>query len=115
MQLHGDARRPISPELTWVLPLHHLQVSHNPQSFLHACVTSHVQLFTTPQTVAHQAPLSMGFIRQEYWSRLPFPSPGDLPDPEVKPGSSALQADSLPLSHLPSKHNLSYLQDGVVT
>ena len=45
--------------------------------------------------VAHQAPLSMGFSRQEYWSGLPFPSPGDLPNPGIKPGSLALQADSL--------------------
>ena len=50
----------------------------------------------TPWTVAHQAPLSMGFSRQEYWSGLPFPSPGDLPDPGIEPGSPALQADSLP-------------------
>ena len=52
--------------------------------------------FVTPWTVAHQAPLSMGFPRQEYWSRLPFPPPGDLPDPGIKPMSLALQADSLP-------------------
>ena len=50
----------------------------------------------TPWTVAHQAPLSMGFSRQEYWSGLPFPSPGDLPNPDIEPGSSGLQADSLP-------------------
>ena len=49
----------------------------------------------TPWTVARQAPLSMGFSRQEYWSGLPFPSPGSLTDPGIKPGSSALQADSL--------------------
>ena len=49
-----------------------------------------------PWTVAHQAPPSMGFSRQEYWSALPFPSPGDLPVPGIKPGSPALQADSLP-------------------
>ena len=55
-----------------------------------------VQLFVTPWTVAHQAPLSMGFSRQEYWNGLPFPSPGNLPDPGIKPGSPALQADSLP-------------------
>ena len=47
-------------------------------------------------TVAHQAPLSMGFSRQEYWSGLPFPSPGDLPNPRTKPRSPALQEDSLP-------------------
>ena len=50
----------------------------------------------TPWTVAHQAPLSMGFSRQEYWSGLPFPSPEDLSDPGIKPGSPALQAGSLP-------------------
>ena len=59
-------------------------------------VLSHVQLFATPMTVAHRAPLSMGFSRQEYWSGLPCPSPGDLPDPGIKPGSPTLQMDSLP-------------------
>ena len=57
---------------------------------------SRVQLFLTPWTVAYQAPLSMGFSRREYWSGLPFPSPGDLPNPGVEPGSPALQADALP-------------------
>ena len=51
---------------------------------------SRVWLFATPWTVAYQAPLSMGFSRQEYWSGLPFPSPGDLPDPGTEPGSPAL-------------------------
>ena len=50
----------------------------------------------TPWTVAHQTPLSTGFSRQEYWIGLPFPSPGDLPDPGTKPRSPTLQADSLP-------------------
>ena len=54
-----------------------------------------IQLCVTPWTVAHQAPLSMGFSRQEYWSGLPFPSPGDLPNPGIEPGSPALQADAL--------------------
>ena len=45
------------------------------------------QLFVTPWTVAHQAPLSLGFFRQEYWSGLSFPSPGDLPNPGIKPAS----------------------------
>ena len=49
-----------------------------------------------PWTVARQAPLSMGFSRKEYWTGLPFPSPGHLPNPWIKPGSPALQADSLP-------------------
>ena len=56
---------------------------------------SRVRLFATPGTVARQAPLSMGFSRQEYWSGLPFPPPGDLPNPGIKPGSSEFQADSL--------------------
>ena len=56
---------------------------------------SRVQLFVTPWSVACQAP-SMGFSRQEYWSGLPFPSPEDLPDPGIEPGSPALQADTLP-------------------
>ena len=51
---------------------------------MHACVISSIQLFVTPWTVAYQAPLSIGFSRQEYWRRLPFPSPGDLPDPGIK-------------------------------
>ena len=52
--------------------------------------------------IAHQAPLSMGFSRKEYWSGFPFPSPGDLPDPQIEPRSIALQADSLP-TELPGK------------
>ena len=59
-------------------------------------VTSVVSTLCDPWTAAHQAPLSMGFPRQEYWSGLPFPSPGDLPDPGIKPGSPALQAVDLP-------------------
>ena len=56
---------------------------------------SGVQLFVTPWTVAYQAPPSVEFSRQEYWSRLPFPSPGDLPDPGIEPGYPTLQADAL--------------------
>ena len=52
-----------------------------------------------PWTIACQAPLSMGFPRQEYWNGLPFPSPGDLPNAVIEPGSPALQADSLLLSY----------------
>ena len=55
---------------------------------------SRVRLFPTPWTVVPQAPPSMGFSRQEYWSGLPFPSPGDLPDPGIEPGSSALEAET---------------------
>ena len=63
----------------------------------HITVTEHnvkllsrVQLFATPWTVAYQAPLSMGFSRQLYWSGLPFPSPRDLPNPDIEPGSPML-------------------------
>ena len=55
-----------------------------------------IWLCATPWTVAHQTPPSMGFPRQEYWNGLPFPSPGDLPNPGIKPRSPALQADALP-------------------
>ena len=57
---------------------------------------SRVQLFVIPWTVVYRASLSMGFSRQEYWSGLPFPSPGDLPDPGIEPRSPGLQADALP-------------------
>ena len=69
---------------------------------------SRVQLFATLWTVAHQAPPSMGFPRQEYWSGLPFPSPGDLPDPGIEPRSPALQADTL-TSEPPEKHTGVYV------
>ena len=61
---------------------------------LHAKSLQSCQLLVTPWTVAHQAPLSMGFSKQEYWSGLPFHSPGDLFDPGMELGSPALQADS---------------------
>ena len=61
---------------------------------------SHVLLFATPWTVVYQAPQSMEFSRKEYWSGWPFPSPGDLPDSGIEPGSPALQADSS-LTELP--------------
>ena len=57
---------------------------------------SHVRLFATLWKVAYQAPPSMGFSRQEYWSGLPFPSPGDLPNPGIEPRSPTLQADASP-------------------
>ena len=66
---------------------------------------SRVRLFATPWTVANQAPLSMGFSRQEYWSESPFPSPGDLPNPEIEPGSPPLLADALP-SEPPGKSSM---------
>ena len=66
------------------------------------CVFSHfihAQLFAVPWTVACQASLLMEFFRQEYWRGLPFPSPGNLPDPGIEPMSPELQENSLPLSH----------------
>ena len=67
-----------------------------PSSLLYAQSLSHVQLFATPRTVTRQAPLSMEFSRQEYWSGELMPFPGDLSNPGIKPGSPALQVDSLP-------------------
>ena len=69
------------------------------------CVQSfcHVQLFMIPWTVAHQAPLSMGFYWQEYWSGLAFSTPRELPHPGINSVSPVWQADSLPLSHQGSR------------
>ena len=66
---------------------------------------SHIWLFATPWTVAHQAPSPMEFSRQEYWSGLPYPSPGNLPDPGIEPRSPAMQADALP-SETPGKPSM---------
>ena len=87
----------------------HVLSSYRGVLYMRACVLSHfslVQLFETLWTVTHQAPLSLGFSRQEYWSGSPIPSAGDLPGPGVNPGSSALQVDSLP-AELPNKIKLS--------
>ena len=65
---------------------------------------SHVRLFATHWTVVYQSPPSMGFSRQECWTGLPFPSPGDLPDPGIEPGSPAFQADAL-TSEPPGNHH----------
>ena len=70
---------------------------------------SRVQLSGTSWTLARQAPLSMGFFRPEYWSGLPFPSPGDLPNPGIEPESPALQVDSLS-SESPAVKNLPAMQ-----
>ena len=67
--------------------------SHNWDMKVKVRSLSCVRLFVTPWTVAYQAPLPMGFSKQEYWSGLPFPSPRDLPDPGIEPRSSALQAE----------------------
>ena len=94
---------PTQPQSSRILFYHASQwvaayTEYQPHCLLFSCsVVS--DSFETLWTVAHQAPLSMGFPRQEYWSGLPFPSPVDLPDPGIKPWSPALQADSLLLSH----------------
>ena len=62
---------------------------------VHGLIPKSCPTLATAWTVAYQAPLSMGFSRQEYWSELPFSSPGDLPDPGIEPRFPALQADSL--------------------
>ena len=82
-----------------------VQLSH-PYMKVKVKLLSHVRLFVTPSpwTVAHQAPPSMGFSRQEYWSGLPFPSPGDLPYPGIEPRSPAFWADALS-SKPPGKPN----------
>ena len=71
--------------------------------------------FVTLWTVAHEAPLSMGFLRQENWSALTFPSPRDLHDPGIEPTSPALQADSLLLSHLGSTYGHERETEGCFT
>ena len=75
---------------------------------------SPVQIFMTPWTVDHQAPLSVGFSRQEHWSVLPFLSPQDLPTLGIEPGSPTLQADSL-MSEPPGKSSNSYLMMWIIT
>ena len=70
---------------------------------------SPVRLFGTPWTVAYQAPPSMGFSRQEYWSGLPFPSPEYLPDPGIEPRSPAFKQDNEPPSEPPGKSVLTYV------
>ena len=71
-------------------------------NYFHVCMLSGVWLFVTSWTVAHQVPLTMGFLRQEYWSTTLFPPPGNLPDPEVEAVSPALAGRFSTLSHLGS-------------
>ena len=80
-------------------------LARNNKAHITFSIISCVRLFVTPWTVAYQAPLSMGFSRQECWSGLPFPSPGDLPNPGIELSSPALQADALP-SEPPGKPRL---------
>ena len=84
-------------------PIHRMGISASKAlcgSVSHSVVRPHgPSLFVIPWTTAHQDPRSMGFSRQEYWSGLPFPSPGDLPNSEIELRSPALRADSYHLSH----------------
>ena len=81
--------------ITWNSPGKNPEVGESESEVAQSCPT-----LCDPMEVTYQAPRSMGFSWQEYWSGLPFPSPGDLPDPRIEPGSHALHADSL-LSELP--------------
>ena len=84
---------PMYPALAGRLPV---SQQGSPSSACAVKSLSRVRLFVTPGTVVYQAPQSMGFSRLEYWSGLPFPSPGDLSNLEIEPRSPALQVDSLP-------------------
>ena len=98
--------------------LHFLQLTNgssvNFPLWVREICSSRVQLFATPWTVVLQASLSMESSRQECWNGLPFPSPGDLPDPRIEPGSPALQADSLSSESL-GKPQFSSLSDTEVS
>ena len=104
---HPDARHESAPSLRLCLvhPLREAVLSTSPKSApsaLPACeklkvlVAHSCPILATPWTLARQAPLSKGFSKRESWSGLLFPSPRDLPDPGIEPGSPALQVDSLP-------------------
>ena len=83
-----------------------LNPSHSNKSLSGVCVLSHVQVFVTPWTVTHQAPLSMEFSTQKYWCGLPFPTPRNIHDPGIEHRLPALQVDSLPLSDRESRISL---------
>ena len=93
--LSGDPITPMAQKITKVLGAP-CQEPKSKTKYWHK-MGVHVCSVRDPMDLAHQAPLPMGFSRQEYWSGLPFPPPGDLPNPGVKPRSPALQADSLPI------------------
>ena len=94
---------------TWAL-LSHKKWNNAISQQVKVKLLSHVRLFATSWTVAYQAPQSMGFSRQEFWSGLPFPSPRDLPNPGIEPGSPTLQVDALP-SEPPGKPNMDATRD----
>ena len=106
----GAHRASSTPQVSFSLQLSFLlQLMSSSRVCVCVCVLRHVQLFAMPEIVARQAPLSMGFSRQEYWSGLPFPPAEDLPDPRIEqafPANPALQAGSLPQSHQGSPNDL---------
>ena len=100
-RVRGSPGTHVPQDLETCLRVFMVALQQQKQTHVCACVLSRVRLFVAPWTVAHQAPLSMGFSRQECWSGLPCPPPGGLPDPGIKPmspASPAVQADSLLLS-----------------
>ena len=88
----GSLINKLSEHQTSTVPLSHLII--DVLAYVHAQLLSHVQLCVTPWTIAFQVPLPLGFSRQEYWSGLPCPPPGDLPDPGIEPESPALAGRS---------------------
>ena len=102
LQCHGAHLPPHVPHpILTLLPLAVvLERKENVSKLVVIIVTKLSAFFVTPWTAARQAPLSLGFPRQEHWSGLLFPPPGDLPDPRTEPSTPAWQVDSLPLSHL---------------
>ena len=97
-----DIQRILKTEILWQA---HMVAKLGLNCFVCYSLSQSCSNFCNPKTVVHQAPLSMGFSRQEYWSGLPFPSPGGLPNPGIEPRSPAFQADFL-LSEPPGKPRL---------
>ena len=104
LRLNRESFKKIKIPCSQLYAVCELRIQNRHSWVLRVCVLSPSVLSNSAAswTVAHKPPLSMEFFRQEYWSGLPFPSPGDLPNPGIKPRSPALQTDSLP-SELPGK------------
>ena len=94
-RVRGSPGTHVPQDLETCLRVFMVALQQQKQTHVCACVLSRVRLFETPWTVTYEASLSMGFSRQECWSGLPFPSPGDLPNPRIEPRSPALETDAL--------------------